>query len=41
MFDNYVNVIKHVKKGAHWDWRLCDHCKKYNIPMVFLNVQIL
>ena len=41
MFDNYVNVIKNVKKGAHWDWRLCDHCKRQNIPIIVSNPSVI
>ena len=40
-YDDYVNVIKNVKKGAHWDWRLCDHCKSNNIPIIASNPSVI
>jgi glycosyltransferase involved in cell wall biosynthesis len=33
-YDDYINVIGNVKNGAHWDWRLCDHCKRQHIPII-------
>ena len=41
MFDKYINVIGNVKKGVHWDWRLCDYCKKENIPIITSNPSVI
>ena len=39
MFDNYVNVIGNNVKS--WDFKLCEHCDRQNIPVIVSNPSVI